>query len=76
MTFYSNLEAFVHYEAARDMARRHDPGALARIGEKQGDAALLLGRVDTAIDVWEQCLEHHRREENLARLADLYRKIG
>jgi tetratricopeptide (TPR) repeat protein len=76
LTFYSNLEAFVHYEAARELGRRHDPAALARMGEKQGDAALRLGRVDSAIAVWEECLEHHRREENLARLADLYRKIG
>jgi tetratricopeptide (TPR) repeat protein len=76
MTFYSNLEAFTHYEAARDLARRHDPEALARVGEKQGDAALRLGRVDTAIEVWEECLEHHRGQENLERLADLHRKIG
>ena len=66
----------MHYEAARDLARRHDPEALARAGEKQGDAALRLGRVDAAIDVWEECLEHHRMHENLERLADLHRKIG
>jgi class 3 adenylate cyclase/tetratricopeptide (TPR) repeat protein len=76
LTFYSNREAFAHYEGARDLARRHDPEALARVGEKQGDAALRLGRVDAAIDVWEECLEHHRRQENLERLADLHRKIG
>src|SRR5207248_122239 len=70
MTFYSNREAFVHYEAARDLARRHDPEALARAGEKQGDAALRLGRVDAAIDVWEECLEHHRMHENLERLGE------
>jgi class 3 adenylate cyclase/predicted ATPase len=76
MTFYSNREAFSHYEAARDLARRHDPEALARVGEKEGDAALRLGRVDAAIEVWEECLEHHRMHENLERLADLHRKIG
>ncbi|HET8672922.1 MAG TPA: adenylate/guanylate cyclase domain-containing protein, partial [Thermoleophilaceae bacterium] len=76
LTFYSNAEAFSHYQAARDLARRHDPEALARIGEKQGDAALRLGRVDAAIAVWEECLEHHRMQENLERLADLHRKIG
>ena len=76
LTFYSNAEAFSHYEAARDLARRHDPEALARVGEKQGDAALRLGRVDAAIEVWEECLERHRMHENLERLADLHRKIG
>jgi len=76
MTFYSNREAYSHFEAARDLARRHDPEALARVGEKQGDAALRLGRVDAAIEVWEECLEHQRLHENLERLADLHRKIG
>jgi class 3 adenylate cyclase/tetratricopeptide (TPR) repeat protein len=76
LTFYSNAEAFAHFDSARELARRHDPAALARIGEKQGDAALRLGRVDAAIEVWEACLEHHRGEENLERLADLHRKIG
>jgi class 3 adenylate cyclase/tetratricopeptide (TPR) repeat protein len=76
MSFYSNSEAFSHYEAARDLGQRHDPEALARIGEKQGDAALRLGRVDAAIEVWQECLEFQRRHENLTRLADLHRKIG
>ncbi len=76
MSFYSNSEAFAHYQAARDLGQRHDPEALARIGEKQGDAALRLGRVDAAIEVWQECLEYQRRNENLTRLADLHRKIG
>ena len=76
MSFYSNSEAFSHYQAARDVGQRHDPEALARIGEKQGDAALRLGRVDAAIEVWQECFEYHRRHENLTRLADLHRKIG
>jgi tetratricopeptide (TPR) repeat protein len=48
----------------------------ARIGEKQGDVALRLGRVDAAVAVWERGLEFHRGEEDLARVADLHRKIG
>ncbi len=76
MSFYSNSEAFSHYQAARDLGQRHDPEALARIGEKQGDAALRLGRVDAGIEVWQECFEYHRRNENLIRLADLHRKIG
>ena len=35
-----------------------------------------MGRVDAAVAVWERCLEYHRGEEDLARVADLHRKIG
>jgi tetratricopeptide (TPR) repeat protein len=35
-----------------------------------------MGRVDAAIEVWEECLEYHRRQEDLNRVADLHRKIG
>ena len=73
---YSNAEALAHYEAAHKLKCRHDPAALARIEEKQGDVALRLGRVDVAIGVWEECLEYHRRQEDLNRVADLHRKVG
>ncbi len=73
---YSNPEAFAHYESARKLRFRHDPGTLARIGEKQGDVALRVGRVDAAIEVWEECLEYHRAQEDLNRVADLHRKVG
>ena len=54
-----------------------DPATAApRIAEKLGDVALRLGRVDQATEVWEQCLDFHRREEDLARVGDLHRKIG
>ena len=46
------------------------------IGEKIGDVALRLGRVEKAIAVWQECLDYHRREEDLARVGDLHRKIG
>jgi class 3 adenylate cyclase/tetratricopeptide (TPR) repeat protein len=75
-SLFSNPEAFAHYESARSLRARHDPGTLARIGEKQGDVALRMGRVDAAIEVWEECLEYHRRQEDLNRVADLHRKIG
>jgi len=75
-TLYSNREAFAHYEAARDAGLGAGAADLARVGEKQGDVALRLGRVDAAIRVWEQCLDHHRGEEALTRVADLHRKIG
>jgi class 3 adenylate cyclase/tetratricopeptide (TPR) repeat protein len=74
---YSNREAFSHYQSARDLLTGDEDGeARARIGEKQGDVALRLGRVDAAISVWEECLEHHRGREDLERVADLHRKIG
>jgi tetratricopeptide (TPR) repeat protein len=49
---------------------------MARIGEKLGDVSLRLGRVDEAIGVWLECLEWHRGQEDLERVADLHRKIG
>src|SRR3954469_23789797 len=72
--FYSNPEAFSHYQSARELAT--DDSDRARIGEKQGDVALRLGRVSAAIGVWEECLEHHRMHEDLERVAGLHRKIG
>jgi class 3 adenylate cyclase/tetratricopeptide (TPR) repeat protein len=73
---YSNPEAFKHYKAARDIRCPHEPETLARINEKQGDVALRMGRVDAAIEVWEECLEFHRSQEDLRRMGDLHRKIG
>ncbi|MFI4989885.1 MAG: adenylate/guanylate cyclase domain-containing protein [Solirubrobacterales bacterium] len=73
--FYSNAEAFSQYQAACEHTAG-DAGALARLLEKQGDVALRLGRVDSAIDVWEQALEYHRSGEDLERVAELHRKIG
>jgi class 3 adenylate cyclase/tetratricopeptide (TPR) repeat protein len=73
---YSNAEAFDRYTAALDISESLDAGTVARIGEKQGDVALRMGRVDAAVGVWERCLDYHRAEEDLARVADLHRKIG
>ena len=73
---YSNPEAFKHYKAVREIRCPHDPETLARINEKQGDVALRMGRVDAAIEVWEECLEFHRSQEDLRRMGDLHRKIG
>ena len=73
---YSNPESFKHYQAARDIRCQHDPATIARINEKQGDVALRMGRVDAAIEVWEECLEFHRSQEDLRRMGDLHRKIG
>ncbi|HEY8002525.1 MAG TPA: adenylate/guanylate cyclase domain-containing protein, partial [Solirubrobacterales bacterium] len=73
---YSNSEAQGHYETALSLEHRLDQAAIARIGEKLGDVALRLGRVERAVRAWERCMDYHRGEENLARVGDLHRKIG
>jgi len=73
---YSNAEAFDRYTAALELSESLNPALVARIGEKQGDVALRMGRVDAAVAVWERCLAFHRKQEDLARVADLHRKIG
>ncbi|MEA2272818.1 MAG: hypothetical protein QOI98_1526, partial [Solirubrobacteraceae bacterium] len=73
---YSNQEAFAHYQSARDLDGTLAGEDRARIAEKQGDSALRLGRVDAALTLWRDCLEYHRGEEDLERVAALCRKIG
>jgi class 3 adenylate cyclase/tetratricopeptide (TPR) repeat protein len=75
-SLYSNQDALAHYETALSLQRELDPATRARIAEKLGDVALRLGRVDQATEAWEQCLDFHRREEDLARVGDLHRKVG
>ena len=78
-SLYSNQEALGHYETALSVGRDSDgddPAVRARIAEKLGDVALRMGRVDQATEVWEECLDYHRRQEDLARVGDLHRKIG
>jgi class 3 adenylate cyclase/predicted ATPase len=75
-SLYSNQEALNHYTGVLELGEALDPAVEARVGEKQGDVALRLGRVDAAVEVWERCLDYHRREEDLARVGDLHRKIG
>lgn len=72
---YSNAEAFDHYAAAAALEAT-DAASRARLREKQGDVALRLGRVDPAIEAWEECLEYRRDEEDRTRLGDLNRKVG
>jgi class 3 adenylate cyclase/tetratricopeptide (TPR) repeat protein len=73
---YSNLEALGHYEKALAVRPDLESDTRARMAEKLGDVALRLGRVDQATEVWEECLDHHRQEEDLQRVGDLHRKIG
>ena len=48
---YANREAVSALRQALDLVRDSDAEAAARIGEKQGDVALRLGRVDAAIAI-------------------------
>ncbi len=73
---YSNREAQGHYENALTLERATNAAVRARLEEKLGDVALRLGRVDRAVSAWREALEHHRGEEDLARVGDLHRKIG
>jgi class 3 adenylate cyclase/tetratricopeptide (TPR) repeat protein len=73
---FSNREAAAHYRHARKICPGDAVADSARIGEKLGDVSLRLGRVDEAIGVWLECLEWHRGQEDLERVADLHRKIG
>jgi tetratricopeptide (TPR) repeat protein len=72
---YSNAEAFDHFAAASELEGADDARRI-RVREKQGDVALPLGRVDSAIEAWEECIEFQRREEDLPRLGDLNRKLA
>ena len=73
---YANREAAAHYRMARTICPQDGRAAGVRIGEKLGDVSLRLGRVDEAIGVWSDCLEWHRGQEDLERVADVHRKIG
>jgi predicted ATPase len=73
---FANREAAAHYRHARAICPQDGRADAVRIGEKLGDVSLRLGRVDEAIAVWLECLDWHRVEEDLERVADLHRKIG
>jgi predicted ATPase/class 3 adenylate cyclase len=73
---YANREAAAHYRHARAISPNDARADGVRIGEKLGDVSLRLGRVDEAIGVWSDCLDWHRGQEDLERVADLHRKIG
>jgi class 3 adenylate cyclase/predicted ATPase len=73
---FANREAASHYRHARKICPQDGRPDGVRIGEKLGDVSLRLGRVDEAIAVWLECLDWHRVEEDLERVADLHRKIG
>jgi class 3 adenylate cyclase/predicted ATPase len=73
---FANREAAAHYRHARQICPRDGRADGVRIGEKLGDVSLRLGRVDEAIAVWCECLDWHRAQEDLERVADLHRKVG
>jgi class 3 adenylate cyclase/tetratricopeptide (TPR) repeat protein len=72
---HSNAEAFSSYAEAAELVG-DDIQTGARLLEKRGDVALRLGRVDVAIEVWEEALEFHSSRSDLQHVAELHRKIG
>ncbi len=72
---HSNAEALISYTDAAELTGE-DSEATARLLEKRGDIALRLGRVDLAIEVWEEALEFHSSRDDLLHVAELHRKIG
>jgi adenylate cyclase len=72
--FFSNEEALDHYTKAVELL--DDPAAGARVAEKQGDAALRLGRTEAALEAWRSCLDHHRSRQDLPLVGRTLRKIG
>ena len=75
-SLFSNEESLDRYRSASRLRCPHDPAAVARIGEKEGDVALRIGHVDEAIAVWNESLDYQRSQEDLSRIGDLHRKIG
>jgi class 3 adenylate cyclase/tetratricopeptide (TPR) repeat protein len=73
---FSNQEAFRHYERARALSGGEDPDLLAGLRSKQGDVAMRLGRVATAIELWEPALERHVARGESAAAGDLHRRLG
>lgn len=73
---FSNEESFRHYEAARTLGAAVDADRAARLSSKQGDVAMRLGRVATAIDLYEPALEHHVAAGARAEAGDLHRRLG
>jgi class 3 adenylate cyclase/tetratricopeptide (TPR) repeat protein len=73
---FSNREAASHYRHARQICPVGARSDSARIAEKLGVVSLRLGRIDEAIGVWLECLEWHRGQEDLERVADLHRQVG
>jgi class 3 adenylate cyclase/tetratricopeptide (TPR) repeat protein len=72
---FSNQEALDHYDLAASLSAG-DHARQARMRERQGDLSLRLGRVDAAIDVWQQALEYYGDREEVEHVAELHRKIG
>ncbi len=72
---HSNEAALRHLTKALEIEGLSEVDT-ARVGEKHGDVAFVLGRVDAALEIWRRCLDYRQRQEDLPRIGDLHRKIG
>ena len=68
---FSNAESLAHFEQAMLLAT--GDADRARLAERVGDVALLLGRVDRALEAWDGALASRTEVVDVARL---HRKAG
>ena len=74
---YSNREALAHYQPARELLGWDDPRDARPHRREAGRRVRCASAAWTAaVEVWEECLDYHRRQEDLERVGDLHRKIG
>ena len=72
---FANGEALSRYETALEFASEGDPIRF-QIAELSGGVQVRLGRVAEAIEAWRGCVEYHREQGELERVAELHRKIA
>lgn len=75
---HANREAASYLTAALDLSRSGDVDAAtdSAIIEGLARARQRLGEYDAAVALWERAREHARRSSDLARLADIERRLG
>ena len=75
---HANREAATYLTGALELARngRVDAGSETLIIEGLARARQRLGEYDAAVALWERARDHARRSNDLARLADIERRLG
>ncbi|HJR65507.1 MAG TPA: AAA family ATPase [Gemmatimonadaceae bacterium] len=78
LTKHANREAASYLSAALDLTRNGgvDAAAESAIIEGLARARQRLGEYDAAVALWERAREHAQRANDLARLADIERRLG
>jgi DNA-binding CsgD family transcriptional regulator len=78
LTKHANREAASYLTAALERTRGDDGDAMREIEIIEGlaRARQRLGEYDAAVALWERAREHAHRANDLARLADIERRLG